>query len=77
VQRDSLLRDCRFSSDDPAAKTQLNSSSSLTTAPDASVSAIGTLKARPPRLIGRPSAKIPKRPTATIARGIAEANYGL
>ena len=29
-----------------------------------------------PSLIGRPSAKIPKRPNATIAGGVAEANYG-
>ena len=47
-----------------------------TITPDASISATSTSKARPPSLIGRPSAAIPKRPTATIAGGIAEANYG-
>jgi hypothetical protein len=31
-------------------------------------------KARPPGLIGRPSAKIPKRPNSGIAGGVAEAN---
>ena len=35
-----------------------------------------TSQARPPSLIGRPSAKIPNRPNSTIAGGVAEANYG-
>jgi hypothetical protein len=48
-----------------------------TIAPHASISAIGTSKTPPPSRIGRPSAKIPKRPNPTIAGGIAEANFGL
>jgi hypothetical protein len=47
----------------------------LVTAPDASISAVNTRKARPPSLIGGPSAKTPKRPNSTFAGGVAEANY--
>ena len=57
-------------------RTRLKSSSLPTTAPDASISAISTSQARPPSLIGRPSAKIPNRPNSTIAGEVAEANYG-
>jgi hypothetical protein len=38
---------------------------------------VSASKARPSSLIGRPSAKIPKRPNPTIAGGIAKANFGL
>jgi hypothetical protein len=44
--------------------------------PDASISANSRSKARPPSLIGRPSAKIPKRPNSAIAGEVEEANYG-
>ena len=46
-----------------------NSSSLLTTARDASISATSTSMAQPPSHIGRPWAKIPKRPNFTIAVG--------
>jgi hypothetical protein len=48
----------------------------LTTVRDASISAISASKARPPLLIGRLSAKTPKRPNPTIAGGVGEASYG-
>ena len=44
--------------------------------PDASSSANSRAKARAPGLIGRPSAKISKRPNSTIAGEVEEANYG-
>jgi len=44
--------------------------------PDASISANSTSKARPPSLIGRPSAKMSKRPNSTTAGQVEEANYG-
>ena len=47
-----------------------------TTVPDASISAICTLKARAPSLIGRPSAKISKRTNAIIAGGVGEGTTG-
>jgi hypothetical protein len=50
----------------------LESASLLSTAPDASISAISTSNTRPPSLIGRSSAKIPKRPSSSIASGVAE-----
>jgi len=44
----------------------------LTTASEASISAVSMSKARPPSLIGPAVAKIPKPPNSVIAGGIAE-----
>src|SRR6266851_5195370 len=60
---------CRlFSSTTWFGQTRSISASLLTTAPDASISAISTSKARPPRWIGRLSARSSRRCGKTLKR---------
>ena len=75
LQHGNLVPDCRFSSTIRPCQTRLKSSSLLTTARDASISAISTSNARAERY--RPSAsnwrrcgKMLKRPNSMIAGGL-------
>ena len=54
-----------------------NSAALIEPTPDFFTSSKGdTRQVRPPRLIARSSAEIPKRPSSTIAGWVVEANYG-
>ena len=77
AQRGSLVACRRFSSTILSCRTRLKSSSSLITAPDASISAIRTSLRRSRRVLSGPAVgQDPETANSAITGGVAEANYG-